>query len=302
MSHPLPPTIDPIAARRWHEAAPAQSPWLHEEVARRMQERLDWIVRPPRHWCHWEPVRGGLQAHELLRQRYAQAECTVFEPVARRRELARQQLESRWWQPARWKGAGVHIAPPADGSMDMLWANMHLHLAADPQDLIERWHRALAVDGYLMFSCLGPDTVRQLHGLYAELGWAPAGHEFTDMHDWGDMLVHAGFSEPVMDMEHLTLTFASPQRLLQELRELGRNLHPARFAGLRGRGWGKRLEQLIEQRWRDRLGDGQLALSFEIVYGHAYKPQPRARLEASSSVSLEDMKTMLRQPRNTGLR
>lgn len=46
------------------------------------------------------------------------------------------------------------------------------------------------------------------------------------MHDWGDMLVHSGFAEPVMDMERITLTFATPQRLLQELRELGRNFHP----------------------------------------------------------------------------
>lgn len=55
--------------------------------------------------------------------------------------------------------------------MDMLWANMLLHTAADPQTLIERWHKALKVDGYVMFSCLGPDTVQQLHRLYAELGW-----------------------------------------------------------------------------------------------------------------------------------
>ena len=55
--------------------------------------------------------------------------------------------------------------------MDMLWANMQLHTAADPQTLIERWHKALKTDGYVMFSALGPDTVMQLHRLYADLGW-----------------------------------------------------------------------------------------------------------------------------------
>ena len=84
-----------------------------------------------------------------------------------------------------------------------------------------QWHRALAVDGYLMFSCLGPDTAKELRAVYADMGWPPAGHAFTDMHDWGDMLVQAGFAEPVMDMERITLTFATPQRLLEELRELG---------------------------------------------------------------------------------
>lgn len=283
-------------------AAPAESPWLHEEVASRMQQRLDWIVKPPEKWCHWEPTRGGMQAHHLLRDRYPQAECTIYEPVARREAVAQDKLGSRWWQLSRWKGAAVQMGSPADASMDMLWANMLLHTAADPQTLIERWHKALKVDGYVMFSCLGPDTVQQLHRLYAELGWGPAGHTFTDMHDWGDMLVHSGFAEPVMDMERITLTFATPQRLLQELRELGRNLHPGRFAGLRGRGWKAELLQKMAERWADKQPDGQLSLTFEIVYGHAYKPQPKLRLEANSAVSLEDMKAMLKQPRNTGLR
>ena len=43
--------------------------------------------------------------------------------------------------------------------------------------------------------------------------------------DWGDMLASNGFAEPVMDMERITLTFETPERLLQELRGLGRNLH-----------------------------------------------------------------------------
>lgn len=73
-------------------AAPAESPWLHEEVASRMQQRLDWIVKPPEKWCHWEPVRGGMQAHHLLRERYPQAECTIHEPVVRREAVAQDKL------------------------------------------------------------------------------------------------------------------------------------------------------------------------------------------------------------------
>ena len=175
----------------------------------------------------------------------------------------------------------------------MLWSNMALHMAADPQALITQWHRALAVDGYLMFSCLGPDTLRELHALYAELGWPAAGHAMTDMHDWGDMLVHAGFAEPVMDMERITLTFATPERLLQELRGLGRNLHPQRFPALRGRHWRQRLEEALAQRLADPRHEGQLALTFEVVYGHAFKPAPRVRVEGSSAVSLQDMRAML---------
>ncbi len=173
----------------------------------------------------------------------------------------------------------------------MLWANMALHLAADPQALIAQWHRALATDGFLMFSCLGPDTLRELRALYAALGWPAPCPDFTDMHDWGDMLVHGGFAEPVMDMERLTLTWATPAALLEELRELGPNLHPGRFPALRGRGWRQRLEAELA---RALAGpDGRLGLTFEVVYGHAVKPAPRLRMAAESAFSLQDMKTLL---------
>lgn len=288
MATDRPPTIDPAAAARWQRRAPAPSPWLHEEVGRRMEERLEWIRRAPEAWADWEPVRGGLQAHGLVAKRYPGARCFVVEQQPASEQLARRALARPWW---RLGAAGPQFGPPPEGGVQMLWANMALHLSADPQALMAKWHRALATDGFLMFSCLGPDTARELRALYAALGWPPPSHEFTDMHDWGDMLVHGGFAEPVMDMERITLTFDSPQRLLAELRELGSNLHPARFAGLRGRRWRARLEQELAHALRGP--DGRLALTFEIIYGHALKPAPRAKVGERSEVSLQDMRTML---------
>ena len=293
MAHDLPPTIDPVAAARWQRAAPSVSPWLHEEVARRMEERLQWITLKPAAWAHWDAVRGGLQAHGLLAQRFPDASCCVAETDPARVAIAREALAKPWWKPSRWSGPATQFTLPPEGSVQMLWANMALHMAADPQALMAQWHRALAVDGYVMFSCLGPDTARAVHALYADLGWPPAGHAFTDMHDWGDMLVHAGFAEPVMDMERITLTFESPTRLLHELRGLGCNLHPARFPGLRGRQWRARLDQALAQRLAADTEAGRLPLTFEIIYGHAFKPAPRVRLSSQSVVTLQDMRSML---------
>ncbi len=300
MPESLPPTIDPVAAARWHALVSDESPWLHEEVARRMQERLQWIVKAPAAWCDWDPLRGGMQGHALVGERFTQAVSQIAETSSPQGEAAvRARLARPWWSPARWSAAAPRFGLPQDGSQQMLWSNMALHMAAEPQALIARWHRALAVDGYLMFSCLGPDTLRELHALYADLGWPAPGHAMTDMHDWGDMLVQAGFAEPIMDMERITLTFATPQRLLQELRGLGRNLHPRRFASLRGRNWRARLEQALAQRLADPRHGGQLALTFEIVYGHAFKPAPRVRVEGSSAVSLQDMRSMLKSGRTS---
>ncbi|HET8744526.1 MAG TPA: biotin synthase [Ramlibacter sp.] len=288
-----PPTIDPVAAARWERSAPAASPWLHEEVGRRMAERLQWIKRAPAAWADWEPVRGGLEAHALVAQQYPQARAHVVEPQPKRAAVAKERLARPWWKRIAGGGA-VEVGPVPVGGVQMLWSNMELHMAADPQALMREWQQALAVDGFLMFSCLGPDTLRELRGLYAALGWPAPSHEFTDMHDWGDMLVQGGFAEPVMDMERITLAFETPERLLQELRELGANLHPGRFGALRGRGWHARLREEIGRHLRSE--DGQLTLTFEIIYGHALKPLPR--VGEQSAVSLSDMRAMLRGGRS----
>jgi len=229
MSDHRPPTIDPQAARRWQRLPVDVAPWLHEEVARRMQERLDWIKRQPESWVHWEPLRGGLQAHALLAQRYPQAQCVALEATESARQRVAQSLAQPWWKPQSWFGAKVEVAGEVRQPAQMVWSNMALHMSADPQALIQLWGEALQTDGFLMFSCLGPDTLKELRALYQSMHWPVPSHDFTDMHDWGDMLVAAGFAEPVMDVEHITLTFDAPQRLLQELRGLGRNLNAARF-------------------------------------------------------------------------
>ncbi|QNN56581.1 biotin synthase [Diaphorobacter ruginosibacter] len=298
MSEQLPPTIDPTAAQRWHARAADASPWLHEEIARRMQERLQWMREKPANWCDWDPLRGGIEGHALVQQQFAQAACQINETSsAQGRERVQELLGKPWWTLGRWSGPAQRFGIPEDASVQMLWSNMALHSAANPQALIEQWHRSLAVGGYVMFSCLGPDTVREIHAVYAEQGWPVPGHSMTDMHDWGDMLVHAGFAEPVMDMERITLTFASAARLLEELRGLGRNLHPQRFGALRGRGFKARLEQALAARLAGPEQGGQLAITFEIIYGHAFKPQPRVKVEAQSAVTLDDMRTMLRKGR-----
>ena len=295
MSTEHPPTMDPTAALRWAHSSQGEAPWLHEEVARRMAQRLQWIKLQPQTWADWEPLRGGLAAHAAVAQRYPKAACFVVEPNARRVSDAQQALRKPWWKTARWRGALPLFEAPGEADVQMVWANMALHMAADPQTLISHWHRALAPEGFLMFSCLGPDTLRELRDLYQGFGWPPPAHEFTDMHDWGDMLVNAGFAEPVMDMERITLTFETGTRLLAELRQLGRNLHPGRFAALRGRGWRDQLLQSLAALRAARTPPQPLALTFEVIYGHALKAQPRCPVQSETTLSLDQMRSVLRR-------
>jgi malonyl-CoA O-methyltransferase len=284
MTYPTHPTLDPVAAQRWQlKPRPAESAWLHEEVARRMMQRLDCIKLQPQSWLHWAPLRAGLQTHAALATRYAQASCTIFESNPALLQQAQSCLQAAWWK--RWQTSAPQFVTEVSQPVQMLWANMGLHLQAQPQVLLAQWHQALEVGGFLMFSCLGPDTLKELRALYAALGWPPPAHDLTDMHDVGDMLLEAGFAEPVMDMEHINLSFETPQRLLHELRGLGRNLHVGRFASLRARQWQAQLLQAIAEM--------PLQLSFEVVYGHAIKTEPRLTVQAHSEISLETMRQAL---------
>ncbi len=291
----LVPTIDPIASERWSQLNHPETPWLHEEIGRRMEERLQWIRLQPKQWVDWAPVNGGLRTHVAVRARYPKANCLVLETSELRLQKAKVALTNPWWK--LWQRRAVSIASLAKGLpqqevADMVWANMALHTAVAPQSLLRAWHSLLSTDGFLMFSSLGPDTLRELQPIYQEMGWGDPSHAFTDMHDWGDMLVQAGFAEPVMDMERITLTYVTPSDLLKDLRLLGRNLHHQRHQNLRGRGWRQNLENaLLALAKPDH--QGRLVLTVEVIYGHALKPLPRVRLADQSSVTLAQMKTLL---------
>jgi malonyl-CoA O-methyltransferase len=222
----------------------------------------------------------------------------AVEPPAALVQRSARAAAGSWWSPRRWAGREtvvVEEAAVAAASAQLLWANMMLHAASDPPAVMGRWRRALAVDGFLMFSCFGPDTLAELRALYGAAGWPPPGIEFTDMHDIGDALVQAGFADPVMDQEHLTLTWASPGALLAELRMLGSNTHPARWTALRTPRWRARLEGAIAERLA--APDGRIAMTFEIIYGHAFNPAPRARVAERTEVSLDAMRAMVRTGR-----
>ncbi len=272
-----------------------EAPWLHAEVARRMAERLPVIRMQPRTVLDWGAFLGAGRA--LLRQAYPQAALIAVEPDARRREATAAALALPWWSLRRLGASSAAVLMPqqlAAGQGELLWANMSLHGAIDPRQEMQRWHRALAVDGFLMFSTLGPGSLQGLRDLYAAQGWPAPFAPFVDMHDLGDMLVEAGFADPVMDQETVTLTWPSGRALLAELRTLGGNVDPRRQRGLRTPRWQRRLAALLEA---GADADGRVALGFEIVYGHAFRPPPRPRLAAETSLPLDDLRAMVRSGR-----
>jgi malonyl-CoA O-methyltransferase len=157
--------------------------------------------------------------------------------------------------------ADLELLPLAAEAIDFAWCNMALHWLSDPLPALREFARVLVPEGLLMFSTLGPDTLKELR---AAAG-ASRVHAFTDMHDLGDMLVAAGFTAPVMDMEMLDIAYRDPASLLDDLRASGQtSARTDRPRGLAGRRFSEALRAKLAPK-----------ATFEVVYGHAWKGRGR---------------------------
>lgn len=310
---PPPPSIDAVASNRLTRQSITQSPWLHEEVGKRMSQRLQWMKQSMNKGLDWHPLNGGTQSHLLLKQHNPAMQWWACESTPQRERQAKHLLQTDTPKKANWfkaKWSAISHAPKAEtkkalkatlwqspepASMDMLWANMSLHTSSHPLALLQQWREYLAVNGMLMFSCLGPDTLIEIRNIYQEHNWPPACHDFTDMHDWGDMLIAAGFTEPVMDVERITLSYTEADVLLRDLKQWGHNLHHQRFPALRGKKWLAQLKKAIQEKIEQQYEQGGMRLTFEIIYGHAIQASPRIAVKDTSQISLQDMKKMLQQ-------
>jgi malonyl-CoA O-methyltransferase len=134
-----------------------------------------------------------------------------------------------------------------------------------------------------MFSCFGPDTLKELRDAFGQSDKAAHILPFVDMHDFGDMLVHAGFSTPVMDMETITVTYEHLEKLMADVRALGGNPLATRHKGLFGKDAWNRVAAELER----RRTAGKLPLTFEIIYGHAFRPIPKKTAAGESIIRLD---------------
>ena len=247
---------------------------LPQEIARRMSERLALVRVPIRSIVDIGSGTGF--GGELLRRRYARASFLALDLS----EGMLRQARPRAPLPFGWLSrrsrcyrvcADFQHLPLATASFDLAWSNLALHWSPDLPSALQEVHRVLRPGGLLTFSMFGPDTLSELRAAATEAEFRV--NEQIDMHDIGDMLVRAGFADPVMDMELLTLTYADVPALLSDLRAHGScALRSAVRPGLAGR---QRLERVVERYARSRRDDGRLPATFEVIYGHAWKAPER---------------------------
>ena len=263
--------------------------FLQREVARRMVERLATIRIEASRVLDIGCGTGSDLA--MLRERFAGAMVCGIDVSRPRLVCARTRAASVGLARFFRRGSGALLAqgdfaalPFASQSFDCLWSNLALHWSAEPHRVLFDWSRVARVGGLVAFSAFGPDTLREIVAAGAEVDDASHVMPFTDMHDYGDMLVAAGFATPVVDVERITLTYSDATSLWRDVRALGGNAALDRGRGLRGRSFKVRFDEALAH-GRDR--DTRYALSFELVFAHAWKGEPRTTRSGEAIVRFE---------------
>ncbi len=270
---------------------------LQREVGSRMVERLDVVKLAPSAildaGCGTGDALGELAARYPRASRIALDVALPMLMAARTKSRAHQSVFARL--AAGWRGKAVARAPSfvcadiaalpfADSSFELVWSNLALQWVGDLRGALAEMHRVLAVDGLLMFTTFGPDTLKELRAAFAGVDSHPHVSRFVDMHDIGDMLVQTGFADPVMQMEAITMTYADPMALMRDLKAIGAtNAAGGRVRGMMGRAGFERMRSALASFARD----GRIPATFEVVYGHAWKAERTRTAEGHAIVRIE---------------
>lgn len=285
-------TVDVPAARRFFARSAIRTSGtdtLAREVERRMAERLDYVrLAPARFLDAGAGVGKGLKQ---LAGRYPAALPVAIDSA--HALLAKAGTRGSLLDRARAMFSRNHPRlicadftklPFAAGSFQLVWSNLALAWAPDPLEAFKEFRRVLEVGGLIMFSTYGPDTLKELRQAFAAADELPHTLRFIDMHDLGDMLAAAGFSEPVMDMEVITLTYADFEALAADLRFTGQaNAASGRRRGLMGRA----AYQAMRNVYESMRSQGRLPVTVEVVYGHAWRGPSRVTPEGHSVIRTE---------------
>lgn len=253
---------------------------LQKQVATHVDERLDLVKIEPK--IILDVGAGtGLLTSQLI-QRYPKAKVIGLDLSHNMLEKAHTNLNrplgkglSRFLSKAlgltksraQLINADANHIPLADDSVDLIVTNLMLQWCDDLDAVFQEFRRVLKPEGLLMLTTFGPDTLKELRQAWSEVDEHEHVNTFIDMHDIGDALIRNGFGQPVMDVEHFTLTYQKPIGVLKDLKAIGAtNASTDRQHGLMGK---QRFTQMLEAYDRQRQ-HGLIPATYEVIHGHAW--------------------------------
>ena len=262
-----PPRLDKKTVKKYFNRAAKsydRDAILQEEVLNRLLQRLPYIRHLP------ETVVDigcgtGKGIHGLQRI-YPKARIYATDLAHEMLLLARSRY--RWLAKKRLITADMEALPFRAQSFDLVFSSLALQWANDLRATLGEFARIAKPGALLMFSSFGPGTLQELARSWQALDDYPHVHRFVDMHDVGDAMLTAGFTQPVIDAETIRMEFDDFRALLDDLRNIGAsNADVGRRRGLMTPAQLRRLEHSYREQGFE---NGKYVASYEVVYGHAW--------------------------------
>ncbi len=253
-------------ARSFNRAALSydNSAVLQNVVGERLFERLDLVLVEPERVLDLGSGTGVFSRQ--LQGRYKKKKVLGIDLAWQMSAFANRQ--KKWLDRERYICADAEYLPLADHSVDLVFSNLMLQWLPDPDRVFKEVQRVLVPGGLLMFSCFGPDTLKEMRQSWAQVDNNIHVNQFMDMHDIGDSLTNAAFSGVVMDNESISMEYESLDLLHQDLRDIGEtNINVERIKGLTSKGHWREYLQAYKQFKNEQ---GEYMVSWEITYGHAW--------------------------------
>jgi len=262
--------------------------FLQREVADRMLSRLEYIKLQPSRILD-AGCRTGYSTRQLA-TRYNKASVIALDIAQKMLSEARNQHP--WWKrhlpllnsATQYLCGDPENLPLSANSIDLAWSNLALQWF-DLERSVSEAHRVVTSGGLFIFSTFGPDTLKELRNAFSGIDQYEHVNRFIDMHDIGDALVHAGFADPVMDMEIITVTFNDLAVITRDLKSLGERNH---LAGRRPGLMTPKRWQEVTERYESFRREGKLPVTIEVIYGHAWKPQPKSLPDGRQIIQFRD--------------
>ncbi len=242
---------------------------IQYEIGARLFERLDYLKIKPRYILDIGCGPGVFS--QQLKKYYPDAHVVGFDLAYSM--LKQAKTKQGWLNKWPLVAGDMTTMPFAAGTFDLVFANQVVHWAPSLPGLMGEINRVMNAGGCLMFSTLGPDTFCELRQAWANIHHHAHTNDFIDMHDIGDILLSERFLDPVVDMEILMAHYSTLADLLHALKAQGvRNINSKRNPGLTGRQSWKYFEENFSTL---RTEQGKFPLTYEVVYGHAWKGEQR---------------------------
>ncbi|EKT4090233.1 MULTISPECIES: malonyl-ACP O-methyltransferase BioC [Stenotrophomonas] len=244
---------------------------LQREVQSRLIESLDYLeARKPE--VVLDIGAGTGHASALMKKRWPKAQVIALDVALPMLDQAKRQ--AGWWKPFQRLCGDAAALPLADNSVDVIFSNLCLQWVDDLPAVFAGFRRVLKPGGLLVCSTFGPETLIELNEAFAAADDRPHVSRFAQIAQFGDALMMAGFRDPVLDRDLFTLTYDDLPSLMRELRAMGAtNARVDRRHTLTGRGRFAAAAAAYEPM---RRADGKLPSSWEVIYAHAWAPDPGA--------------------------